>query len=540
MSGSPFKLLAPYSSQEKDIFFGRESEIFALYHLLKQTRLVLVYGASGTGKTSLIQAGLPKVFKISEWFRIPIRRKANINDSLTEALQRINKSTSTDLNTTINTIYQQRWMPIYLVFDQFEELFILGTEEERGQFFDTLQQLLTASLPCKVILSMREEYIGHLYEYEYIVPKLFDKRFRVESMKDGTIKEVIQKITAANGIQLEDKEKTADLILRQIKIGKQAAYLPYLQIYLHYLYEQAAKKGENPIVFDQQGGEIVGQLGDVLKEFIDSKITDAQNHLVQYGARPNFAALLLDEFATSEGTKQSHIKETLGKRLDVPDSLIQQALSYFETQAKILRADESEVNRYEPVHDVVAKQIHELRSEESREYKAFERKLELDYDRWTKDDFALTRLLPELDLNKAEIFKDRLKRKEHYANQYKAFIEASILHHQTVRKKKRRQTIFLWFLTSIALLGGIFSFYNKSKADQALKDLQIQTQKAQKEQAAKVLLEVNNISKRAANISSSYPETAKNMLRDALQKLEDYPDNKELQAQVELLKKKLK
>ena len=56
MAQSPFKLFEPYSSNDKNIFFGRDAEIYALYSLLQQTRLVLIYGASGTGKTSLIQA----------------------------------------------------------------------------------------------------------------------------------------------------------------------------------------------------------------------------------------------------------------------------------------------------------------------------------------------------------------------------------------------------------------------------------------------------------------------------------------------------
>lgn len=78
---SPFKLFEPYSSNDKNIFFGRDAEIYALYSLLQQTRLVVIYGASGTGKTSLINAGLPKVFKTTDWYRVSIRRKDNINET---------------------------------------------------------------------------------------------------------------------------------------------------------------------------------------------------------------------------------------------------------------------------------------------------------------------------------------------------------------------------------------------------------------------------------------------------------------------------
>ena len=138
MAQSPFKLFEPYSSNDKNIFFGRDAEIYALYSLLQQTRLVLIYGASGTGKTSLIQAGLPKVFNLADWYRVSVRRKDNINDSFKAELVRLTEAeTITNLSDAVKELYESRWIPIYLVFDQFEELFTLGNHEERVQFFKT-------------------------------------------------------------------------------------------------------------------------------------------------------------------------------------------------------------------------------------------------------------------------------------------------------------------------------------------------------------------------------------------------------------------
>lgn len=82
----PFKFLDSYTQADKDIFFGREEEIEQLYEMLFQSDLLLIYGASGTGKTSLIQCGLANKFKPFDWFPIPIRRKSNLNDSIEQAL----------------------------------------------------------------------------------------------------------------------------------------------------------------------------------------------------------------------------------------------------------------------------------------------------------------------------------------------------------------------------------------------------------------------------------------------------------------------
>ena len=58
MKKYPFKFLDSYNQKDKDIFFGRDEEIEALYEMVFQTPILLIYGASGTGKTSLIQCGL--------------------------------------------------------------------------------------------------------------------------------------------------------------------------------------------------------------------------------------------------------------------------------------------------------------------------------------------------------------------------------------------------------------------------------------------------------------------------------------------------
>ena len=47
---SPFKFLDPYTLEDKELFFGRETEIDTLHDLVYETNLILIYGPSGTGK----------------------------------------------------------------------------------------------------------------------------------------------------------------------------------------------------------------------------------------------------------------------------------------------------------------------------------------------------------------------------------------------------------------------------------------------------------------------------------------------------------
>src|SRR4051812_34068913 len=68
------KFLDPYNKQDKAIFFGRNTEIDQLYNKVRKSTICILYGLTGTGKTSLIQCGLANKFDETDWFEISIRR----------------------------------------------------------------------------------------------------------------------------------------------------------------------------------------------------------------------------------------------------------------------------------------------------------------------------------------------------------------------------------------------------------------------------------------------------------------------------------
>ena len=83
---SPFKFLDPYGIEDFSSFFGREKEVRELYEHVNKNRIVLVYGQSGTGKTSIIKCGLANTFEPSDWLPFFVRRNTNINNSLKEVV----------------------------------------------------------------------------------------------------------------------------------------------------------------------------------------------------------------------------------------------------------------------------------------------------------------------------------------------------------------------------------------------------------------------------------------------------------------------
>ena len=129
---SPFKFLDSYTREDRAIFFGRDQEITELYRRVFESKMLLVYGISGTGKSSLVNCGLASRFDESDWLPVNVRRGNNIIDSLNDAF---NKQALTPLKKNqsisekLQSIYLDHFKPVYLLFDQFEELFIFGSEE---------------------------------------------------------------------------------------------------------------------------------------------------------------------------------------------------------------------------------------------------------------------------------------------------------------------------------------------------------------------------------------------------------------------------
>jgi hypothetical protein len=263
---SPFKFLDAYQEEDDAIFFGRERETEDLYEALSGVKQLLVYGPSGAGKTSLVECGLRNQFSDADWFALTIRRGSNaiasVYESINEALEepisldevtKLPKDESISFGMAIENLFAERYQPIYLLFDQFEELLLHGKEEEKRDFFTRLHDLIRYKVPCRVLLIMREEFIGHLSEYETLCPSLFQHRFRLEKMGRPGVKKVVSHTLAAPEFQpyfsVGDSEVLADAVLDRLPDHQQEIELTHVQVFLSELWDRAraaAPSGEIP------------------------------------------------------------------------------------------------------------------------------------------------------------------------------------------------------------------------------------------------------------------------------------------------------
>ena len=354
---SPFKFLDPYTFKDRKIFFGRSQEIEALYKMAYQTDIMLIYGRSGTGKTSLVQCGLGNRFNEADWFDIFVRKGKDINVSLYQALARVAKTPlkkDATIVQMVKSVYLDYFRPVYLLFDQFEELFILGTPEEQERFIDDMDRLIKAELNCKIILIMREEYLARLDKFEKKIPSLFSKRYRVEPMTHSNVGEVILGSCQEFGIPVTEPDIVVTKIIEHVKDEQGEVPLAYLQVYLDHLYKVVKRKGTNPVTFTPGLVDQVGGISGVLGTFLKEQEKELQEELKQKDPKvPRYAVRsLLNQFVSVEGTKQPmNLQEIKVNQLSADQ--IRFCLEYLENSRIIRSKDET----YELVHDTLAKHI---------------------------------------------------------------------------------------------------------------------------------------------------------------------------------------
>ncbi|MFN8574474.1 MAG: ATP-binding protein [Gemmatimonadaceae bacterium] len=317
MSRSPFKFLDSYQKEDRDHFFGRERETAQLYNAVRASNFVLVYGASGTGKTSIINCGLANQFTDADWFPLFVRRGTDLNASLQQTLcGQMSEAARARLATApvadqVRELYLEHYRPLYLIFDQFEELFILGDRQEQQTFYETVRQLLAASTTCKVLISIREEYIAALSAFEKVVPTLFDNRLRVERANDAALARVVMGTAVSAKITVTEPRTTVGQILDSIRDPRTGIDLANLQIYLDRLWRaDLARQGTSTpatVTFDPPLVAAVGTLDRVLSVFLDEELAGIETALTQRGVRNARGVPLevLFAFVTEEGTKRN-------------------------------------------------------------------------------------------------------------------------------------------------------------------------------------------------------------------------------------------
>ncbi|NJM74180.1 MAG: hypothetical protein HC862_31165 [Scytonema sp. RU_4_4] len=246
---SPYKGLKKFEPEDKDLFFGRDQFLTGLVNELEQTNLVLLLGASGSGKSSLVRAGLIPWLS-QKWGSRLINLTftpdsdpfesfyASLLSKYKQAEAQIAREAKVDTLSHVVARLKQSDDYWLILIDQFEELFTTSKEDKRDQFIASLVQLSKMKQPAvKIIATMRADFLNRLSPYPQLVKATDKHRPFIAQMQYDELRLAIEQPAAQHGVVFE--QGLVEEIIKNVQ--GQAGYLPLLQYTLNLVWETEVK-----------------------------------------------------------------------------------------------------------------------------------------------------------------------------------------------------------------------------------------------------------------------------------------------------------
>ncbi|WP_055419486.1 hypothetical protein [Streptomyces pactum] len=193
----PYRGLTRYEPDDAALFFGRDQLVDRLTELTRRHRFTAVFGPSGSGKSSLLRAGL--IPRLRE-------RGTGADAARPPAAVRILTPGAHPLRT-----HADRLAPVpdtdadtWLIVDQFEELYTLGADPaERDAFVGRLLAATAPGSTLRVVIAVRADFLGRCAEHPGLTAALQDATLLVGPMCREELREAVVRPAAAAGLVVE-------------------------------------------------------------------------------------------------------------------------------------------------------------------------------------------------------------------------------------------------------------------------------------------------------------------------------------------------
>ncbi|WP_222443345.1 WD40 repeat domain-containing protein [Streptomyces misionensis] len=312
---APYAGLAAFRTQDAEWFFGRERLVAQVLRRLREQRFVVVIGASGSGKSSLLRAGLVPALRqrtvvftpgprpVEEcaihiaaiaggtpgrWYEELRADPANLHRALRQALAA-----------------EPPENDIVLVVDQFEETFTQGTAEDAAFISALVTAARAPNSRCRVVLAVRADFYAHCVRHPDLARALHDAQVPVGPMSLDELRSAIVQPAVRSGLTVEG----ALLATLTAQAHGRPGVLPLLS---HALLETWRRRRGNALTLDgfRATGGLEGALARTAETFYEG-LTTAQRDV----ARQVFTRLT----ALGEGTEDTRRRMTRAELDDTPD-----------------------------------------------------------------------------------------------------------------------------------------------------------------------------------------------------------------------------
>lgn len=372
---NPFPGLRSFDHREHHLFFGRESHIQDLLKKLKQHHFVAIVGSSGSGKSSLVKAGLvPTILEgelqsegNSGWLVATMRPGnaplKNLAISLANSMTKSNHSSTNpeELQKNILKNLQGNALglvqavrsvlppktPLLILLDQFEEIFRYQemfdeiSAEEAEQFVNLIIAAVhQRDVPIYVVLTIRSDFMGDCARFEGLPEAINDGHYLVPRMNREQIKRAITgPIEFAQG-------KIAPRLIQQVldDSGDNPDQLPILQHALMRTWDtwtQTAHEGEP---MELRHYEMTGGLGHALSAHAEEALAELDQE------QQKLAGLIFKALTVKGGDNRGIRRPTSVKRLKeitgASQEQLQEVLAPFRRKGRtfILPSESVQIN----------------------------------------------------------------------------------------------------------------------------------------------------------------------------------------------------
>jgi len=380
----PYPGLVAFGHEDAGQFFGRNRESDDISRRVRLHNFLLVIGPSGSGKSSLLSAGvLPRLMATDpdSWLVRTLRPDAQSWQSLTsmlggEWLTASEDQLSERLDTILRAASGAQRLLVFL--DQAEAIFLLPPEE-RDSFLALLDRMRRVDR-CAVVLAMRADFFADLMS-SVLWPISGGERVEIPPLRGAALREAITRPAAGVGVYLEPV--LAERLLHDA--GEEPGALPLVQETMRLLWERRTRRLLTVSAYEDLGGQGRSGLAAALATRADATIA-ALSPTQQTIARRIFLRLV----QLGEGRQDTRRQQAVSAlRAPGDDPRLFEATLRHLTDRRLLTI--TSVDNQKPAvdlgHEAMIAHWPTLRDwiEESRESEIARRRIERDADDWQRD-----------------------------------------------------------------------------------------------------------------------------------------------------------
>ncbi|MCB8944539.1 MAG: AAA family ATPase [Ardenticatenaceae bacterium] len=462
---SPYKGLHAFTITDVDRFFGRERYTQQLLEAVQSKPFVALLGPSGSGKSSLVQAGLlAQLQKQGDWLTATLRPGGQPYQTLAAALlplleagmsererlkeQRHLAADWQEAELTLADILQRilekhSQTHFLLIVDQFEELYTLTSETSPPHRFLDLLLAATTSPNCHLLLTLRADFLGQALAYRPLADALQGNDLKLGPMTPEELRQAI--VQPATDLNVTFEAGLVERILEDVIA--QPGSLPLLQFALDLLWERPSNRQLTHMAYEE-----IGNISGALATYAD-QVYNALSPEEQDRAQYIFGQLV-QPGQGMEDTRRVALRTELSK---ADWALIQQLATH---RLIVTGRDETEQETAEVTHEALIQRWGQLQSwlNQDRAFRIWQEQLRVILRQWqmTQDDNDL--LQGSLLAAAADWFEthhDQLSQAEH------AFIEKSQAQQKREATIKRLRNItvgvvVIFIIISLIIATSIF------------------------------------------------------------------------------------